>query len=122
MKLEYNYRIGPGGIEFSLVDGLDDGIEVEGTAEQHTSVQRYVMLAWQDAINKTSEGPDEIRALMTTPEGQRRLQERAEGYLAKLLEDFPPELDRRKTPERRDLGNRPRDGSGDRRYAKRRTS
>ena len=33
MKLEYNYRIGNGGIEFSLIDGFDDEIQVEGSDE-----------------------------------------------------------------------------------------
>ncbi|MEJ5209934.1 MAG: hypothetical protein WHV61_00695 [Burkholderiales bacterium] len=118
MKLEYNYRIGPAGIEFSLVEDLDDGIEVQGTPEQRMTVQRYVMLAWQEAINHTFT-PEQIRELMATPEGQRQLQEGAEGYLAKLLENFPPELDRRKTPDRRDWSKRPRDGSTDRRRSRR---
>lgn len=118
MKLEYDYRIGPAGIEFSLVEGLDDEIDVEGTPEQRMTVQRYIMLAWQEAINKTCE-PEEIRRLMATPEGQKELQARAEGYLAKLLENFPPELDRRKTPDRRDWSKRPRDGSTDRRRSRR---
>lgn len=114
MKLEYHYRIGPAGIEFSLVEDADAGIEMEGTPEQRMTVERYVMLAWQEAINKTFR-PEEIRELMATPEGQRRLQEGAEVYLARLLEDFPPELDRRKTPDRRDWSKRPRDGTTDRR-------
>lgn len=121
MKLEYNYRIGPGGIEFSLIDGLDDEIEVEGTPEDRMTVQRYIMLAWQEAINRTC-GPDEIRELMATAEGQLRLQQRAEGYLAEFLEDFPPELDRRRTPDRRDYAARPRDGVTDRRRSRRKSN
>ncbi len=117
MKLEYNYRIGPNGIEFSLVEGLDDEMEFEGTPEQKLTVQRYVMQAWQDAINKSSKGPDEIRSLLETSEGQVLLQTRARDYLAEILADFPPELDRRKASrDRRDYSSRPRDKSGDRRY------
>ena len=52
MKLEYNYRVGSQGIEFSMIDGLDDEMEFDGTAEQRVTVQRYIMQAWQDAINK----------------------------------------------------------------------
>ncbi len=121
MKLEYNYRIGPGGIEFSLIEGLDDEIEVEGTPEDRMTVQRYIMLAWQEAINRTC-GPDEIRELMATAEGQLRLQQRAEGYLAEFLEDFPPELDRRKKADRRDYAARPRDGVTDRRRNRRKSN
>ncbi len=117
MKLEYNYRIGPQGIEFSLIEDFDDEIEFEGTPEQRMTVQRYVMQAWQDAINKTSAGPEEIRELMKTPEGQQKLQLRARDYLAQLLENFPPELDRRKTPDRRDTRARPRPNATDRRYS-----
>jgi hypothetical protein len=118
MKLEYNYRIGPSGIEFSLIDGFDDEIEVEGTPEDRMTVQRYIMLAWQEAINRTC-GPDEIRQMMSTVDGQRLLQERAEAYLAEFLEDFPPELDRRKTADRRDFSKRPHDASTDRRRSRR---
>lgn len=121
MKLEYNYRIGASGIEFSLIDGFDDEIEVEGTPEERMTVQRYIMLAWQEAINRTC-APDEIRRLMATVEGQKQLQERAKGYLAEFLEDFPPELDRRKTPDRRDYSTRPGDGASDRRRNRRKTN
>ena len=120
MKLEYNYRIGPQGIEFSLVDGLDDEIEFNGTPQQKITVQRYVMQAWQDAINKTSQGPDEIRSLLETTEGQVSLQTRAREYLAELLADFPSELNRRTIQDRRDPSSRPQDKSGDRRYSKKR--
>lgn len=118
MKLEYDYRIGPNGIEFSLVEGAEDELEMEGSREDRLRVERFVMLAWQEAINKTST-PEEIRALVSTPEGRRRLQEKAEGYLAQLLADFPPELDRRKTPDRRDWSKRPRDNGTDRRRIRR---
>jgi hypothetical protein len=117
MKLEYNYRIGPQGIEFSMVDGLDDEMEFDGTPEQRITVQRYIMQAWQDAINKSSKGPDEIRALLETSEGQVLLQTRAREYLADIMADFPPDLDRRKTSDRRDYSARPRDTSGERRYS-----
>lgn len=117
MKLEYNYRIGPQGIEFSLVEGLDDEMEFDGTPEQKVTVQRYIMQAWQDAINKSSKGPEEIRALLETAEGQVLLQTRAREYLAEIVADFPPELERRKQPDRRDYRARPRDKSGDRRYS-----
>ena len=40
MKLEYNYRVGSQGIEFSMIDGLDDEMEFDGTAEQRITVQR----------------------------------------------------------------------------------
>lgn len=120
MKLEYNYRIGQQGIEFSMVDGLDDEMEFDGTAEQKTTVQRYIMQAWQDAINKSSSGPDEIRNLLATPEGQVLLQTRARDYLADILADFPAELNRRETHDRRDHQARPRDKTGDRRYSKQR--
>lgn len=117
MKLEYNYRIGPEGIEFSLVEGMDDEMEFNGTPEQRLTVQRYVMQAWQDAINKSSKGPDEIRALLETSEGQVLLQTRAREYLAEILSEFPPDLDRRKSNrDRRDYTSRPRDQAGDRRY------
>jgi len=119
MKLEYNYRIGSTGIEFSLIDGFDDEIQVEGTAEDRMSVKRYVMQAWQDAINQTSSGPEEIRQLMMTADGQKQLQERAEHYLAGLLANFPPELDRRKMSDRRDYVKRPHDASTDRRRSRR---
>ena len=118
MKLEYNYRIGPEGIEFSMVEGLDDEIEFDGTPEQKITVQRYIMQAWQDAINKSSQGPDEIRALLATSEGQVLLQTRAREYLADIMADFPPDLDRRKTSDRRDYTARPRDPSGNRRYSR----
>ena len=118
MKLEYNYRIGPEGIEFSMVEGLDDEIEFDGTPEQKVTVQRYIMQAWQDAINKSSQGTDEIRALLATSEGQVLLQTRAREYLADIMADFPPDLDRRKTSDRRDYKVRPRDTSGNRRYSR----
>ena len=120
MKLEYNYRIGQQGIEFSIVDGLDDEMEFDGTAEQKITVQRYIMQAWQDAINKSSSGPDEIRSLLATPEGQVLLQTRARDYLADILAEFPPELERRENLDRRDHQARPRDRTSDRRYTKNR--
>ena len=120
MKLEYNYRIGQQGIEFSMVDGLDDEMEFAGTAEQKITVQRYIMQAWQDAINKSSSGPDEIRSLLATPEGQILLQTRARDYLADILAEFPPDLERRKNGDRRDYQARPRDKTNDRRYTKNR--
>lgn len=116
MKLEYNYRIGTQGIEFSLIDGLDDDMDFDGTPEQRTTVQRYIMQAWQDAINRTSSGPEEIRELMSTPEGLILLQNRARDYLAELLAEFPPELDRRQSTDRRDRRTRPRPDGNDRRY------
>jgi len=116
MKLEYNYRVGPQGIEFSLIDGLDDEMEFDGTPEQRTTIQRYIMQAWQDAINKSSSGPDEIRTLLETSEGQLLLQNRAREYLAEILADFPPELNRRKTADRRDHNSRPREKDSDRRF------
>lgn len=120
MKLEYNYRVGPQGIEFSLIDDMDDEIDFDGTPEQKQTIQRYIMQAWQDAINKSSSGPDEIRTLLATSEGQLQLQNRARAYLAEILADFPPELDRRKNPDRRDHTTRPRDKSSDRRYSSKR--
>lgn len=108
MKLEYNYRIGPQGIVFSLIEGFDDGIEFQG-GEDKMTIQKYIMLAWQEAVNKTSAGPEEIRQLMETEEGRGLLQKRAEDYLATLLETVPAELDRRHLRERR---VRPR-GTGD---------
>lgn len=120
MKLEYNYHIGPTGIEFSLIDGFDDDIHFDGTAEQHQTVQRYIMQAWQEAINKSSSGPDEIRELMSTIEGQVLLQNRARDYLATLLADFPPDLDRRAGSDRRDPETRPRGESKDRRQLRKR--
>jgi hypothetical protein len=117
MKLEYNYRVGPQGIEFSMIDGLDDEMDFDGTPEQKITVQRYIMQAWQDAINKSSSGPDEIRTLLETSEGQLLLQSRAREYLAEILADFPPELNRRTKNERRDQNSRPREKSSDRRYS-----
>ncbi len=117
MKLEYNYRVGTQGIEFSMIDGLDDEMEFDGTPEQKLKIQRYVMLAWQDAINKSSKGPDEIRTLLETSEGQLLLQNRAREYLAEILADFPPDLNRRKTTDRRDHSARPREKLSDRRFS-----
>ncbi len=116
MKLEYNYRVGPEGIEFSMIDGLDDEMEFDGTAEQRITVQRYIMQAWQDAINKSSKSPEEIRTLLETSDGQMLLQNRARDYLAEILADFPPDLNRRKTEDRRDLNARPREKTSDRRF------
>lgn len=120
MKLEYNYRVGAQGIEFSMVEGLDDEMEFDGTPEQRTTVQRYIMQAWQDAINKSSKGPDEIRALLETSEGQLLLQNRARDFLAEIVADFPPDLNRRKTDDRRDLNSRPREKPSDRRFVTKR--
>ena len=117
MKLEYDYRIGENGIEFSLIDDFDDQMDFNGTADQKLAVQRYIMLAWQEAINKTSDGPEEIRRLMSNAEGQAVLQNRAKDYLAELLEKFPSELDRRGS-DRRDRRTAPRENSTDRRYAR----
>ena len=116
MKLEYNYRVGAQGIEFSMVEGLDDEMEFDGTPEQRITVQRYIMQALQDAINKSSKGPDEIRTLLETSEGQLLLQNRARDFLAEIVADFPPDLNRRKTDDRRDLNSRPREKSSDRRF------
>lgn len=116
MKLEYNYRVGPQGIEFSAIEGLDDEMEFEGTPEQKRTIQRYVMQAWQDAINKSSEGPDEIRTLLETSDGQLLLQNRAREYLAEILADFPEDLNRRKAQDRRDQKSRPREKTAERRY------
>ena len=116
MKLEYNYRVGPEGIEFSMIDGLDDEMEFDGTAEQRITVQRYIMQAWQDAINRSSKSPEEIRTLLETSDGQMLLQNRARDYLAEILADFPPDLNRRKTEDRRDLNARPREKTSDRRF------
>ena len=116
MKLEYNYRVGAQGIEFSMIDGLDDEMEFDGTAEQRVTVQRYIMQAWQDAINKSSKGPEEIRSLLETSEGQLLLQNRARDFLAEILADFPPDLNRRTTSDRRDQDSRPREKSSDRRF------
>ena len=120
MKLEYNYRVGPQGIEFSIIDGLDDEMEFDGTPEQRLTIQRYIMQAWQDAINKSSSGPDEIRTLLETSEGQLLLQNRAREYLAEILADFPPELNRRKKSDRRDHDSRPREKVSDRRFTNKR--
>ena len=120
MKLEYNYRVGAQGIEFSMVEGLDDEMEFDGTPEQRITVQRYIMQAWQDAINKSSKGPDEIRALLETSEGQLLLQNRARDFLAEIVADFPPDLNRRKTDDRRDLNSRPREKPSDRRFVTKR--
>lgn len=116
MKLEYNYLVGPQGIEFSTIDGLDDEMEFDGTPEQRITIQRYVMQAWQDAINKSSDGPEEIRTLLETADGQVLLQSRARDYLAEILADFPPDLNRRKTSDRRDTDTRPRETNDDRRF------
>lgn len=116
MKLEYNYRVGPEGIEFSLIEDLDDEMDFDGTPAQKLTIQRYVMQAWQDAINKSSKGPDEIRTLLETSDGQLLLQNRAREYLAEILADFPEDLNRRKTQDRRDPKSRPRQKTAERRY------
>ncbi|MDA8381687.1 MAG: hypothetical protein M0037_01180 [Betaproteobacteria bacterium] len=95
MKLEYNYTIGPEGIQFALLDDAGDQLRVDATPEQRLTIQRYVMNAWQEAINATSSGPEEIRELMASREGQAVLIQRAESYLMDLLKDMPPDLDRR---------------------------
>jgi hypothetical protein len=100
MLFEYRYNIGSDGVHFSLLEGVDDALTAEGSPEEVLSIRRFIMQAWEDAINQTS-GPDEIGKLMTTPEGQKILAARAEGYLARALENFPPELDRRGGRERR---------------------
>ncbi len=116
MKLEYNYRVGAQGIEFSLIEGLDDEMDFDGTPAQKLTIQRYVMQAWQDAINKSSKGPDEIRTLLETSDGQLLLQNRAREYLAEILADFPEDLNRRKAQDRRDQKSRPRQKTAERRY------
>lgn len=95
MNFEYDYRIGPEGIVFSIIDNFDSGIDFGTSAADKMTIERYVMLAWQEAVNKTSSGPDEIRRLMETEAGQATLRKRAEDYLTKLLAEIPPELDRR---------------------------
>lgn len=100
MKFEYNYVIGPEGIEFSLIDDFDDELEFEGDDGTRNKIQTYIMYAWQQAINATSESPDEIRRLMETPDGQGLLRQRAEGEITKMLENFPQDLDRRKGQRR----------------------
>ncbi len=115
MKLEYDYTIGPEGIVFSLIEGHDDGIDFQGSAADRMTIQKYIMLAWQEAINKTSAGPEEIRQLMATEEGQGLLRRRADDYLTRLLDNIPPELDRRHQPDRRDTAARPRAANSDRR-------
>lgn len=121
MKLEYDYHIGPEGIVFSLIEGLDDGIDFDGSAADRMTIQKYVMLAWQEAINKTSDGPEEIRRLMATEQGQILLRKRAEDYLASLLEVVPAELDRRHQAERRST-TRTTERSSDRRRQRSQTS
>lgn len=113
MKFEYNYVIGPEGIEFSLIDDFDDELDFEGDDSTRRKIQTYIMYAWQQAINATSASPDEIRRLMETAEGQALLRQRAEGEITKMLENFPQDLDRRKG-ERRDP-TRPRESGSDRR-------
>lgn len=121
MKLEYDYHIGPEGIVFSLIEGFDDGIDFDGSVADRMTIQKYVMLAWQEAINKTSDGPDEIRRLMATEQGQILLRKRAEDYLASLLEVVPAELDRRHQSERRGA-SRATERSSDRRRQRSQTS
>ncbi|MEW6313525.1 MAG: hypothetical protein AB1513_05700 [Pseudomonadota bacterium] len=114
MKFEYHYHIGPDGIVFSLINGADH-IDSSISESDNMTIQKYVMLAWQEAVNKTSNGPDEIRRLMETEEGQILLRKRAEDYLAQLLEVVPEELNRRNQSDRRKA---PRGQSTDRRYAR----
>ena len=116
MKLEYDYSIGPSGITFSLPKDVASDIDFQGSKADSMTIQKYIMLSWQDAINKTSEGPDEIRNLMASDEGRMRLTARATDYLAKLLDSMPPELDRRHTADRRDTAVRPREAKQDRRH------
>ena len=112
MKFEYDYTIGQNGIAFSLVDNHADKLVFEGNREDDMTIQKYIMLAWQDAINHISEGPDEIRRLMATEEGQKQLADRAASHLEKLLDDIPAELDRR---ENRDKEDRARAAADERR-------
>lgn len=116
MKLEYDYIIGSDGITFSLPKDVETDIDFQGSRKDRMTIQKYIMLAWQDAINKTSEGPEEIRQLMATDEGRARLTSRATEYLAKLLDSMPPELDRRHMADRRDTAVRPRESKQDRRH------
>jgi len=104
MLFKYDYKVGIHGVEFSLVKG-GDVLPVKGSRVHLAAVQRFVMKAWQDAINATSE-PDEIRQLIRTPEGQKALADRAEAHLAKHMGSFPPELDRRTDAERRKSGRK----------------
>ena len=112
MKFEYDYIIGPDGIAFSLVNGHADNMVFESSREDSMTIQKYIMLAWQDAINHTAEGPDEIRRLMATEAGQKLLSDRATSHLEKLLDDIPAGLDRRKN---RDRENMTRDSASQRR-------
>jgi len=121
MKLEYDYSIGPNGISFSLPKDVESDIDFQGSRADSMTIQKYIMLSWQDAINKTSEGPDEIRHLMASDEGRTRLTARATDYLAKLLDSMPEELDRRYVRDRRDTDVRPREEKQDRRHIRSRS-
>jgi hypothetical protein len=117
MLFEYRYSIGADGVHFSLVEGAGDELPVQASAEDILAIKRYIMQAWQDAINHTAT-PEEIGRLMPTPEGQKQLAQRAEQYLGQLLENFPPDLDRRRGRDRRKSG---RPGAGERRRLGKRT-
>jgi hypothetical protein len=116
MKLEYDYTIGPEGITFSLPEDVETDIDFQGSQRDRMTIQRYIMLSWQDAINKTSANPEEIRQMMATEEGRNHLTSRATDYLAQLLDTMPPELDRRHMTDRRDAAVRPRETKQDRRH------
>jgi hypothetical protein len=117
MLFEYHYTIEPGGVRFSLLEGAGDELPIQASAEDVVAIKRFIMQAWQDAINQIAT-PEEIGRLMPTPEGQKHLAQRAEQYLPQLLENFPPQLDRRRAPDRR-KGARP--GAGERRHVGKKT-
>jgi hypothetical protein len=121
MKLEYDYIIGSEGITFSLPKDVETDIDFQGSQRDRMTIQKYIMLSWQDAINKTSESPEEIRQMMASDEGRTRLTSRATDYLAQLLDTMPPELDRRHMSDRRDTAVRPRESKQDRRHIRARS-
>jgi hypothetical protein len=121
MKLEYDYSIGPNGIAFSMPKDVESDIDFQGSQADSMTIQKYIMLSWQDAINKTSEGPDEIRHMMASEEGRTRLTARATDFLARLLDSMPAELDRRYLTDRRETAVRPREQKQDRRHIRSRS-
>lgn len=104
MNLEYDYKVCERGIVFSLPPDRERDPRITETGEQALKIERFIMMCWEEAINKTFPDPHEVARLMTSPEGQAVIAERATVYLSKLLADFPPELDRRRGKDRRATG------------------
>lgn len=118
MKLEYDYRIGSEGLEFTLPPDRQTDPRLAGDGDNAPRIERFIMQCWQEAINACFPDPQQLAELMATAEGQAQVSTRATAHLSVLLENFPRDLDRRNRSDRRSdarsvedrrkLGRRPR--------------